>query len=246
MNNENFNKVLKIISKSKQIVAFTGAGISVSSGIPSFRGDEGIWEKYNPESLEINFFLNNPKSSWNVIKELFYHKFANANPNPAHFALFHLERSRTLRSIITQNIDNLHFLAGNKNIFEFHGNSRELVCMNCKEIFLKEQINLSQEIPSCPKCKGLLKPNFTFFGEDINTKVYNGAMREAQMADTFLIIGTSGKVMPASIIPHTAKEYGSIIVEINKSKSTFTDSITDFYLEGQAEKILYELVNNIK
>lgn len=242
MENSEIKKALELIKQAKQITAYTGAGISTDSGIPSFRGEDGLWKKYNPNLLEINYFFDKPKESWNLIKQLFIKVIENAKPNKAHFSLVSLEKMHKLRSVITQNIDGLHQVAGNKTVYEFHGNSREVVCTSCKSIFKLNQINLEEEIPLCPKCNGILKPNFVFFGEDIPKEVYNSAIREAYLCDLFLIIGTSGEVMPASIIPHTAKENGAKIIEVNLSKSTYTDTITDVFLKGNASKILNQLV----
>lgn len=245
MNKNDFKKASEILKKAKRITAFTGAGISVESGIPSFRGEDGIWKKYDPSVLEIENFTNNPKKSWSVIKELFYTKFKDAKPNAAHKALVELEKMHKLRAIITQNIDNLHQKAGSTNVYEFHGNSQKLVCLKCGEKFNLNQVNLDDEIFFCPKCSGLLKPDFVFFGESIPSAAYNSAVRESQICDLFMIIGTSGEVFPAAIIPHTAKEHGAVILEINKSDSSFTDTVTDIFLKGNAVKILKELLDSI-
>ncbi len=246
MEKTEIKKVIEFISKAKQITAFTGAGISTDSGIQSFRGEGGLWMKYNPNLLEINYFFENPKESWSLIKELFIKNIINAKPNLAHYSLVSLEKMHKLRSVITQNIDGLHQLAGNKNVYEFHGNSREVICTSCKKLYALNQINLEKEIPLCPSCGGLLKPNFVFFGEDIPNDVYNSAIREAYLSDVFLIIGTSGEVMPASLIPHTAKDQGAIIIEVNTTKSTYSDTISDVFLKGNAAKILNELINLIE
>lgn len=246
MKNEFINQVVNYISKATSIVAFTGAGISAESKIPTFRDDDGIWKKYNPQLLEINTFLSNPAPSWIAIKELFYNKLSDAEPNDAHFALAELERMGKLRSIITQNIDNLHQKAGSKQVIEFHGNSQKLLCLKCNKVYLVSEIDLSQEIPHCHKCSGNLKPDFVFFGENINKKVHNAAVREAQICDLMLIVGTSGDVFPAALIPESAKFYGATIVEINIKPSNYTDAIVDLFIEGKASVVLSKIVNLYK
>lgn len=246
MENELINQVVELINKSTNIVAFTGAGISAESNIPTFRDDDGIWKKYNPQLLELNTFLSNPAPSWKAIKELFYGTFVNAEPNEAHYALAEFERIGKLRTIITQNIDNLHQKAGSKNVIEFHGNSQKLICIDCGAIYSVFEVNLDQEVPKCKLCKGILKPDFVFFGENINSKVHNLAVREAQICDLMFIIGTSGEVFPAALIPENAKFYGATIVEINTKPSNYTNAITDFFIEGKASKILGMIVNLYK
>ncbi len=246
MKNDLINQSVDYINKSKVIVAFTGAGVSAESNIPTFRDDDGIWQKYNPQLLEINHFMANPADSWKVIKQIFYDKFANANPNDAHYAFMELERMGKLRSIITQNIDNLHQKSGSKNVIEFHGNSNKLVCTNCHQGYAIGEIDLNKDIPRCPKCFGILKPDFVFFGESIDQKIHNLAAREAQLCDLMIIVGTSGEVFPAALIPENAKFYGAKIIEINTKPSNYTNSLVDIFIEGKASRILKEIVNLYK
>jgi len=152
----NLSAVAQLIATSKYLVAFTGAGISVESGIPPFRGSEGLWSKYNPEVLDLNYFHRNPKASWIVIKEIFYDFFGKAKPNPGHFALARLEEMGLLKCVITQNIDNLHQAAGNTTIHEFHGNSQKMVCTNCGQHFGVEAIDLNILPPKCRNCNNIL------------------------------------------------------------------------------------------
>jgi len=246
MKNELINQIVDLINRSHSIVAFTGAGISAESKIPTFRDDDGIWKKYNPQLLELNTFISNPAPSWKAIKEIFYSTFANAEPNEAHYALAELEKMGKLRTIITQNIDNLHQKSGSKNIIEFHGNSQKLICLECGAIYNVVEVNLNEDVPKCNLCKGILKPDFVFFGENINPKVHNMSIREAQICDLILIIGTSGEVFPAALIPENAKFYGATIVEFNTKPSNYTNSITDFFIEGKASKTLSKIVNLYK
>ncbi len=162
----NVLKAVDLILNSKCTIAFTGAGISVESGIPPFRGENGLWSKYDPNVLDLGNFQLNPIESWKVIKEIFYDFFGKAKPNTAHFVLAEMETKGFLKSIITQNIDNLHYEAGSKEVYEFHGNSRMLVCPYCSNKSIAAETDLI-EIPLCNHCHAVLKPDFIFFGEGI-------------------------------------------------------------------------------
>ena len=227
-------RVAEVIRNSRYTIAFTGAGISVESGVPPFRGEGGLWGKYDPITLEINYFNANPDSSWVVIREIFYEKFIDAQPNAAHKLLADMEKAGLLKAVITQNIDNLHYLAGNKNVLEFHGNSRQLICLECGQIYSLDEIDLDVIPPRCANCNGLLKPDFVFFGEAIPETVHAQSVQKAQLADLLILIGTTGEVMPAAAITHLAKISGAMIVEINPEKSGYTDTVTDIFIKEKA------------
>ncbi|GAB4283626.1 MAG: NAD-dependent protein deacylase Cob2 [Marinilabiliales bacterium] len=236
-----FKKAAEIIKNSNHTVVFTGAGISVESGIPPFRGKNGLWSKYNPKYLDLDFFISNPKESWQVIKELFYDFFGEAKPNAAHKAIAELEKLSYVKSVITQNIDNLHQLAGSKNVIEYHGNSSFLTCINCHTKYEKELFSFNNLPLYCRKCNDLLKPDFVFFGEAIPEKANYLANEEAIKADVFIIIGTTGEVMPACSIPYISKNNGCFIIEVNPEVSNYTNSITDIFIQEKACKAM----NNI-
>lgn len=229
-----YHNAAELVRSSKRITAFTGAGISVESGIPPFRGKDGLWEKYDPTYLDINYFRENPAVSWPVIKEIFYDFFGRAVPNAAHLALAELERQHILQTVITQNIDNLHQAAGSREVFEFHGNSQYLVCDNCAGRYHVSLINLDELPPCCRQCGGLLKPDFVFFGEPIPQAAYSRALVEAQTSDLFILIGTTGEVMPAALIPPLAKSNGTSILEINVAPSNYTNRISDIFIQAKA------------
>lgn len=242
------NKLLEaaeLIKKSKHAIAFTGAGISVESGIPPFRGNDGLWSKYDPIVLDINYFFKNTNDAWKVIRELFYDFFGKAQPNPAHIALAKLEDKGVIKAIITQNIDNLHQEAGSKTVYEFHGTAQTMVCTKCGDKYHSSEINLKNIPPKCKKCSGVLKPDFIFFGEGIPEDANRLSFQAAEQSDIFIVIGTTGEVMPASMLPATAKRNGAKIIEINIEPSHFTYQITDIFLKGKAGKILPELVQVI-
>ncbi|GBD90655.1 NAD-dependent protein deacetylase [bacterium BMS3Abin04] len=243
--NNKIKEAANLIANSKRTVAFTGAGISVESGIPPFRGKNGLWSRYDPEILDINYFRQNPLISWKVIKEIFYDFFGQAQPNAAHKALVKMEQKNLLQSIITQNIDNLHQEAGSKNVYEFHGNSRRLVCTNCGEIFIASEEKLGDLPPTCKFCSEVLKPDFIFFGEAIPEPANSKSFREAEISDLFILIGTTGEIMPASLIPRVAKEKGATIIEINTEKSKYTNSITDIFIQEKATVALTKIVEQL-
>ena len=239
------NQAAEIIKKATHVTAFTGAGISVESGIPPFRGENGLWNKFDPIFLDIDYFKSNPLKSWKLIKEIFYDFMGEANPNNAHIGLAEMEKIGILNSIITQNIDNLHQKAGSKNVYEFHGNSRDVVCINCDSKYAVSEIGLETLPPKCKKCNGLLKPDFIFFGEAIPEPARSNSFKETEISDVFILIGSTGEILPAASIPIIAKENGAIIIEINITESNFTNRITDIFLQGKATKIMKELVKTI-
>ncbi|MFO8164382.1 MAG: NAD-dependent protein deacylase [Thermodesulfobacteriota bacterium] len=222
------------IKGANRVCVFTGAGISVESGIPPFRGKDGLWNKYDPTFLTITYFYQRPRDSWILIKEIFYDFFGQAKPNAAHYAIAALEQKGLIQATITQNIDNLHYEAGGRNIFEFHGTSQYLLCKKCGKRYHIDTINLSTLPPLCKNCGQVLKPDFVFFGEPIPEQTNTLSFHEAEVADVFLLIGTTGEIMPASMIPHVAKRKGATIIEVNPEESNYTRSITDIFLREKA------------
>ncbi len=242
---EQLIKTIEVIKNSNYCFAFTGAGISVESGIPPFRGENSIWNRYDPKILDIDYFLASPDKSWPVIKEIFYDFFGKAKPNAAHIALARLELKGIIKCIVTQNIDNLHQEAGSQMVYEFHGNSQRLVCIRCGY-----QVNVIDtcitNLPNhCNNCGGLMKPDFVFFGEGIPEEAYANSLKAAQSADVCLIVGSTGEVMPAAMIPIEAKRNGAVIIEINPEKSQFTSQITDIHLKGKAGAVLKQIVETM-
>jgi len=234
-----------LIRKSKHTTAFTGAGVSVESGIPPFRGAEGLWSRYDPNCLDLSFFHAHTNEAWRVIREIFYDFFGKAQPNPAHFALAEMEQKGLLKAIITQNIDNLHQAAGSKTVIEFHGTAENLVCVKCGSKSAAKDVDLKLLPPHCKKCNGILKPDFIFFGEGIPPDAYLYSVQESEDADVFLVVGTTGVVFPASTIPKEAKKNNAVIIEVNPEPSNFTDSITDIFIQGKAGEVLPLIVEEI-
>jgi NAD-dependent deacetylase len=231
----------KIIKQSKFTIAFTGAGISVESGVPPFRGEHGLWNKYNPEVLELGYYLENAEDCWFHIREIFYDFFAGAKPNKAHQVLAKMEQEGLLQSVITQNIDNLHIEAGNKTVHEFHGNSKKLKCLKCGKIYHANEFDFKAVPPRCKDDNQILKPDFIFFGEGIPHNAYSNSFADAEKADVCVIIGSTGEVTPASYVPRIAKQNGATIIEVNPEESMFTNQITDIHLQGKAGEIMAQL-----
>ncbi len=236
----------QLILDAQRITAFTGAGISVESGIPPFRGENGLWNRYDPSFLEMGFFIDRPAESWALIKEIFYDYFGGVTPNFAHITLARMEASGLLQTIVTQNIDNLHQQAGSRNVLEFHGHSRTLICLDYGRIYPVSETLLNVLPPRCEKCGGVLKPQFIFFGEGIPEPANSLSFKAAWEADVFIIVGSTGEIMPASIIPYEAKEKGAEIIEINPVPSKYTRTLTDIFLQGRAVEVFQSLAEYLK
>jgi len=238
---DNIKKVADLIRNAKYAVAFTGAGISVESGIPPFRGEDGLWNSHHPIYLEIDFFRKKPFQSWIKIKEIFYDKLGNAKPNVAHEVLAKMEKRSFIESIITQNIDNLHQNAGSKKVYELHGNLKQLICTECNSEYDISFADLNYLPPTCYVCKGILKPDIVFFNEPIPYYAKKKSHEEVNKADIMLIVGTHAEVLPAAEFPAIAKKNGAKIIEINIKESHLTNTITDYFLKGKATEVLSKI-----
>jgi NAD-dependent deacetylase len=232
---------VELIQNSDYTVALTGAGISVESGIPPFRGENGLWSKYNPNILELNYFHQNPLEAWTVIREIFYDFFGKAEPNFGHYGLSHLQESGYLKEIVTQNIDNLHQASGSTDVIEFHGSASRMVCTKCGKMYDSHDIDLSHLPPLCKVDNGILKPDFIFFGEGIPQPAYKKSIEVFSKAKLVIIIGTTGEVAPASSLPYIAKQNGAKIIEINPESTVYTNSLTDIFLNGRAGELINEI-----
>ncbi len=227
----------RLIRSARNLTAFTGAGVSVESGIPPFRGEGGLWGRYDPRMLELDYFLAHPEKSWPILREIFYDHFGKARPNRAHEVLAAWEARGLLKCLITQNIDNLHHLAGNRNVVEFHGNSRQLLCLSCGTRVAADSRLLERLPPRC-SCGGLYKPDFIFFGEGIPPQANEKAKAAAARTDLMVVIGSTGEVYPAALIPRQAAEHGAKIIEVNPEPSSFTDTISDIHIPLRAGEAL--------
>lgn len=233
-------EAIEIIKNARSGVVFTGAGVSVESGIPPFTGAGGLWNQYDPKFIELDFFYADPKRSWEEMKKIFFTCMDEAQPNKAHQVIAQLEKRGGFQGVITQNIDGLHQKAGSQNVQEFHGTIQRMHCINCGKRYATSEVNLEEVPPHCA-CGGVLKPDFVFYGEGIPPGVYEKSQEMIWAADVVLIVGTAGQVMPACSLPIIAKQNGAKIVEINPRPSSYTDTITDAYVALPATQFFAEL-----
>ena len=236
-----YEKAAALLRESSCTIAVTGAGISVESGIPDFRSPTGIWSKYPPEHYAtIDAYLANPAKVWRFWKQLAI-DFAECGPNPAHFALAALERHGYLKAVVTQNIDALHQAAGSKTVIEYHGSARKLFCLDCSAVRPMDMQAMSDSPPRCHVCNGLMKPDIVMFGELIPGDALRASAEWGEKCNAVLIVGTSAQVYPAADLPYIAKRHGARIIEANIEHTSFTETITDVFLQGRAGETLPKL-----
>ncbi len=234
-------KTAELIRSSKKITALTGAGISVESGIPPFRGAGSIWDKIDPmEYAHIDAFLKNPEKVWKGLLIEMGDIIKKAKPNDGHNGLAALEKNGYLQTIITQNVDGLHQLAGNKDVIEFHGSFAMVSCMKCHKHRETIHVNLTKIPPEC-ECGGLLRPDCVFFGEMIPEESLRRSRKIASECELMLVVGTSAVVQPASLMPEIAKNHGAIIIEINPESTPLSHRVSDYLLKGTAGEIMRQL-----
>lgn len=227
-----------MLSSARRVVALTGAGISVESGIPPFRGKGGLWEKLDPlEYAHIDAFLKNPAKIWEVMLKEMKEVIESAQPNEGHKGLARLERAGVLSTVITQNVDGLHQMAGNEDVIEFHGSFARYYCMECNAPGQIDRMDVDRLPPRCD-CGGLLRPDCVFFGEAIPHDVLWRSQEAASRCDVMLVVGTSAIVHPAAYMPTIAKERGARIIEINLEPTPLTGYVSDETLLGKAGTVL--------
>lgn len=233
-----------------KVSVLTGSGISAESGIPTFREAQvGLWEKHNPEDLATpKAFSTNPRLVWDWY--LWRRKLIiQANPNDGHLALAALEKNFNQSDrnfvLITQNVDGLHQKAGSKNVIELHGNILREICFQCRK---SPKIALSLtpdgEIPTCPYCGGLYRPDVVWFGEQLPHPALELAIKAAEDSDIFLSVGTSALVQPAASLPFIAKQNKALLIEVNITQTPLTPFV-DCILIGSSSKILPDLIQSI-
>jgi NAD-dependent deacetylase len=238
-------RAAKDLAVAQNVIALTGAGISVESGIPPFRGKGGLWEKIDPmEYAHIDAFMKDPAIVWEVLIKETKDFIDKAVPNDAHRGLVRLEERGILKTIITQNIDGLHQLAGNTDVIEFHGNFAWQRCMDCGTKCQTNQIDLAQIPPKC-ECGGIYRPECIFFGEMIPSGHLQRSQQLASECDIMLVIGTSAVVQPAGLMPLIAKQAGARIIEINPERTPLTDSNSDYIIMEKAGEALNKIVSEL-
>lgn len=232
------------LKNAKKIVFFTGAGISAESGIPTFRGTDGIWNKMKPEELaSFDGFMKNPDLVWEWYQHR-RHIINNVKPNAAHISIAQLENYFDI-TVVTQNIDNLHRRAGSTKIFELHGNIERNYCINCYTFYNDESLNEFKNVPKCNKCGGLIRPDVVWFGEMLPQDQFNGGQNAAEWCDICFVVGTSAVVYPAAYIPQSAKSAGAYLVEINIEKTDLS-LFADYSIYGKAGEIIPQILELAK
>ncbi|WP_297436276.1 NAD-dependent protein deacetylase [Thermococcus sp.] len=241
----------RLLVRSKFTIAFTGAGISAESGVPTFRGPGGLWKHYRAEELATpEAFERDPNLVWEFYRWRM-RLIEGVKPNRAHYALVELERMGLLKALITQNVDNLHREAGSRKLIELHGNIFRVRCPSCDH---REDLTESgglgnflarRSLPKCPKCGSLMRPDVVWFGESLPNAPLEEAFSLARRADLVLVIGTSGVVYPAAYIPYMVKENGGTVIEVNTSESGITP-IADVFLRGKAGDVMDRLLKRIR
>ncbi len=234
-----FGAVSDQVRDAKKIVFVTGAGISQESGIPTFRGEDGYWRKYDPMQLAtIDAFYQNPKLVWEWYEERRKNILA-AQPNKGHVAVSDLAKYKDV-IILTQNIDGLHQRAGSKQVLELHGSIIRIKCTVCD---FKDNITDSfDELPPRCKCGKILRPDVVWFGEALPQDIWHNAINHAKSCDVMIIVGTSLAVSPANILPVLAKQNGAALIEINPEQTAMSEDM-DLVLRETSANALPHLVS---
>jgi NAD-dependent deacetylase len=239
------SQVLKsLLRPDKRVVVLTGAGISAESGVPTFRGKDGLWKKFRPEELAtFDAFISNPQLVWEWYE---YRRklISEVKPNPGHHSLVEMEKFFENFNLITQNVDGLHQKAGSKNILELHGNIKRNKCIKCGRKY--EELEFSSgEIPPKCRCGGMLRPDVVWFGEMLPADAINNAFKVSSLCDVFFSIGTSAVVYPVAHLPIVAKQAGAFLVEINIERTELSDLADEVFL-GKAGEILPKITDLIR
>lgn len=233
---EQIGQAAEILAASRHAVVLTGAGHSTASGIPDFRSpDTGLWQQVDPmEVASIYGFQRNPQAFYDWIRPL-AKQMMEAQPNPAHYALAELEQMGVLKAVITQNIDELHHRAGSKRVLELHGTVRTATCTACRQRLETHEmwpaVVASAQMPHCPHCGGLLKPDVVLFGELLPVHILEEAQRESEQCDVMLVAGSSLEVYPAADLPLRALQAGAQVILVNYEPT---------YMDARATVVIHE------
>ena len=249
MLDKKIQQAAQMISKSASNVALTGAGVSTKSGIPDFRGPDGLWTKVDPTKFaSINGFLSDPKGWWEMALEL-APTILNAKPNPSHTMLAELEKMGLLDCLVTQNVDGLHQRAGSKNVLEVHGSLFSATCTVChiqvERKYLEKAMKKRQIPVMCPTCGGLLKLDTVFFGEALPQKALGAAVEAARNCELMLAAGSYLVVYPVATLPTIATQSGAKFIIINQ-EPTPLDQMADLVFIAEAGETLTQIVKAIK
>lgn len=245
---DDLRRAARQIARARHVVALTGAGLSVESGIPPFRGPGGLWTKHGePPMNGFQRFLADPAAAWRErlapqgpMREL-WAALQTARPNPGHLALAELEAMGVLRCLITQNIDGLHGMAGSREVAEIHGNAHLVRCLGCGARQSREEVPVDPLPPRCTACGGILKSDTVSFGEPIPATVLERCAAASDACDCMLVAGTSATVYPAAQFPIEVRQRGGVLIEINPYESGLTPACT-ISLRGAGGEVLPALV----
>ena len=241
-------RAAELIGAARRGLVMTGAGVSAESGIPTFRGEGGLWTRYDPVKVaSIEYFMADPSAYWTVSKDRGRVALA-ARPNPGHHALAALEASGHLVAVVTQNTDGLHQDSGSRTVIEVHGSGRLVECLGCgnREPRSEVQARLDMEMPPrCKVCGGtFLKPTVVLFGEPLPQEAIQHALALARQADVMLVVGSSLVVRPAADIPLVAVRSGAQLIVIN-AEPTPLDALAAIVIRGKSGEVLPEIVELI-
>jgi len=218
-----FDTVAQKLKDSRKIVFVTGAGISQESGIPTFRGKDGYWRKYDPMKLaSIDAFYDDPKLVWEWYDDR-RKNILDVKPNEGHFAISQMEEFKDV-VVLTQNIDGLHQRSGSTNVLELHGSIIRIKCTVCD--FLDNITENFESLPPKCKCGSMLRPDVVWFGEPLPQNIWQSAIKEVSVCDVMVIVGTSLVVSPANTLPVYAKQNGAILIEVNPEKTVMSNDMT--------------------
>lgn len=239
------SELLNRLENAENIMFFTGAGISAESGIATFRGKDGLWNKLKPEELaSFDAFMKNPDMVWEWYQ--YRRKIVhNAKPNNGHKAISEFQNLFNEVYVVTQNIDNLHQRAGSKKVFELHGSIERNYCIECHTFYNSPNFGFDDKAPKCSKCGGLVRPDVVWFGEILPQDVFAAAENAAAKCDICFVVGTSAVVYPAAYIPITAKKSGAYLVEVNVEETELTNT-ADLTILGKAGDVLPRILKSIK
>ncbi len=247
-NRDLYYRAAQAIRLAESAVALTGAGISVPSGIPDFRSPGGLWSRFDPQEVaSVQALETNPEKVWKFLLDALQ-VMLPARPNPAHLSLARLEEMGILQAVITQNIDNLHQMAGSRKVIEFHGGIHNFYCHGCKKKYNAQTAGelTEQDIPwLCSECSGVIRPAVVFFGEQIPEQALLETRRLVMSSDLILIVGTSGEVAPAGTLPAWVKGRGGTVIEINLGRTHF-EGVTDIRVDEPAEKALPAIIDALE
>ena len=250
---EQLDTIAQWLVGAKRTVVFAGAGLSTESGIPDFRSPGGVWDRYDPEDFYFQNFVSSEASRekyWQMATEM-YESMKHALPNAAHLAIGELEKLGKLDCVITQNIDGLHFKAGNspEKVLELHGTAMHVTCLSCNKRYDRDEVQgrlaKGDKAPRCDACRGLLKPATISFGQSMPERETTEAYERSGACDLFIVIGSSLVVHPAAMMPVVAKRNGATLVIINRDE-TACDNQADIIIRGQAGAAMTAIIERLR